>query len=152
MNQADFKALSRIQATAIDSLLAIPQLCLSTSESLVALNVSAARDALADSATLVRVLAGVASAPGLREISCDLSGPMLDKVLAYGCTLLDILGQTQDDLARLMIDACRVPDLPSLQLPIASPWPAILAGLATTSPPTEAHGDGAHPLVARRSA
>jgi hypothetical protein len=152
MNEANFEGLSRSQQTATDSLLAIPTALLTSSELLIALTAEAARDDLADCATALSALSGVASPTGVLGIYSDLSGPMLDKALNHGRTLLDIITQTQLVVGRLMVDACRMPELEDLYVPIASPWPAIVAGHIQTSPSKKSHSDQPKAVAARRSA
>lgn len=149
MHQADFTALSDLQETVLDTSLAVSHLWLTSSERMLALTAAATRDAFTDSATAVRALAGVASVAPLGEIWGDLSGPMLEKAVAYCRGTRDIATQTLDELARVVVDAWRAPNLSG---PLASPWPDILADLAANTPARKAQSEQPRPQLDRRSA
>lgn len=149
MYQADFTALSDLQETVLDTSLAVSHLWLTSSERMLALTAAATRDAIADSATVIRAFAGLASVAPLREIWGDLSGPMLERAITYGRGMRDIATQTQDEFARVAVDAWRVP---SLSGPLASPWPGILADVFTTTPARETQSERPRPELDRRSA
>jgi phasin family protein len=134
---ADTSSVFHMPESAMDALLSISHICLDSSERLIALNSSVAKQAIADGATMARAVVGMTPATALHEIREDLAGPILEKALAYQHDLREITAQAQDELAHLMADAYRTQEV---DLPMPGPWLDLLPSLTEPSLKAKAHG------------
>lgn len=87
---------------AIDSLLTFANASLAGAERLAALNLNAARTFFADSADNVGALLAVKDAQGLFALQSTLTGPAVEKAIAYSRSVYEIVDESSNGLTKIV--------------------------------------------------
>ncbi len=86
----------------IELLLSVAQTALSTAESLAALNLGAARDAIQDTAKNAKAVMGVKSPQEAASLSAALGQPAAEKAVAYSRSVYEISTGAANELSKLI--------------------------------------------------
>jgi|CXWJ01.1.fsa_nt_gi hypothetical protein len=140
---------SGIPAGTVESFLALSRIYLTSSERLVALNMAALREMLADAAPALRSPAGKTSATGLEAFTDSLSMFQVNRALAYCRGLQDIAAQAQDEFVHVLLNPAPAPQW---RQSMPNAWPSILAAFARAPAPAGKGNGGAGEAAARRQA
>lgn len=86
---------------AIDTLLSVANTALATAESLAALNMGAAREALSDSAKNAKAVMGVKTPQEAASLNATLGQPAVEKAVAYSRSVYEISTGAAEELNKL---------------------------------------------------
>ncbi len=131
MTHHDSKNPAEIPAVTVESFLALSRIYLTSSERLLALNVAATRDILADAVPALRTLTGMSALTRHKASSDDLGMTQVNRVLAYCRGLQDIAAQAQDEFSELLF---RPAGEAKSRYAVNNPWPSILAAFNPAAP------------------
>jgi hypothetical protein len=138
MTHNERKTQADIPAVTVDSFLALSRIYLTSSERLLALNVAALREVLADSGPALQALAGMAAPTGQKAVPDNLGMAQVNRALAYCRGLQDIAAQAQDEISELLLHPLRET---KSRHAANNPWPSILAAFSPVTP-LSAKGNG----------
>ncbi len=87
---------------AIDTLLSVANTALATAESLAALNLGTAREALQDSAKNVQAVMGVKSPQDAAALNASLGKPAVEKAVAYSRSVYEISTGAANEFSKMI--------------------------------------------------
>lgn len=131
MSDVGVNTVSDPQENAINTLKAVSDIFLDSSERWLELNSSIARKAIASGTAFAHTLAGGATSADLSEIRGDLANTMFETALGYSQSLRDIAGRAQEEITRSIVSALRAPDI---AMPMPGSWFEWMTVVAGTSP------------------
>ncbi|MGV0953942.1 MAG: phasin family protein [Fluviibacter sp.] len=87
---------------AIDTLLSVANTALATAESLAALNLGAAREALSDSANNAKAVMGVKTPQDAASLNATLGQPAVEKAVAYSRSVYEISTGAASEFSKMI--------------------------------------------------
>lgn len=97
----DFTRLAAANKAAVDSMLSVANTALAAAERIGALNLSAARSSLEDSAAAVKTAINAKDPQAAAAAQQAMVQPAVDKAVAYSRSLYEIAAEAQEEVARL---------------------------------------------------